>query len=232
MVPAYIEPITEFPVLTSGKIDRKSLPKPGLTRLGSNKPFVAPKGEMEKIVSEIWKNVMRLDKISATDDFFIGLGGHSLLAARVVSKLRELPEFVNLSMVDFYANPTIQKLSLLAVRAGDTDETSTAELPRSTTFKSKISWKTVTVQSLALYAFFALPGAMLLGWYYLSDYLARANAFQYNVLIYFGLVAFVMSVLYIPTSILVAVTAKKLLIGRFTPGQHPLWGSFYLRWWL
>ena len=60
MVPAYIEQITEFPVLTSGKIDRKSLPKPGLTRLGSNKSFIEPVGKMENKVCEIWKNVMGL----------------------------------------------------------------------------------------------------------------------------------------------------------------------------
>ena len=141
MVPAYIEPITEFPVLTSGKIDRKSLPKPELTRLGSNKSFIAPEGKMENSVSEIWKNVLQLDKLSTTDNFFLDLGGHSLLVARVVSKLRELPEFRNLSMVDFYANPTIQQLSLLAVRAEDTNETyetSTVELPEIKKFKSNI----------------------------------------------------------------------------------------------
>ena len=85
MVPAYIEQIAEFPTLSSGKIDRKALPKKNLTRLVSNKPFVAPMGEMEATVSEIWLNVLKLPQISATDDFFLDLGGHSLLAANVVS---------------------------------------------------------------------------------------------------------------------------------------------------
>jgi non-ribosomal peptide synthetase-like protein len=235
MVPAYIEPIDEFPVLTSGKIDRKALPKPGLTRLGSNKPFVAPEGEMENKVSDIWRSVLRLDKISVTNDFFTDLGGHSLLAARVVSKLREHPEFVNLSMVDFYASPTIQKLSLLAVKSEATyeiNETSTVELPKTTKIKSNITWKSASFQTLALYAFFALPGAMLLGWVYLSQSLARYNAFQYNIVTYYALVAFVMSLLYFPISILLPIAAKKLLIGRFIPGRYPLWGSYYLRCWL
>ena len=168
MVPAYIEQIAEFPVLSSGKIDRKALPKTNLTRLGSNKPFIAPVGKMETIVSEIWRNVLRLPQISATDNFFLDLGGHSLLAAIVVSKLRGHPEFVNLSMADFYANPTVQKLSLLAARAESTNETSKVELPKDATFRSKISWKTISIQSLALYVFFGLPGLMLIVWFYLS----------------------------------------------------------------
>jgi acetyltransferase-like isoleucine patch superfamily enzyme/acyl carrier protein len=236
MVPAYIEPIDEFPVLTSGKIDRKALPKPGLTRLGSNKPFVAPEGEMENKISEVWKSVLRLDKISVTNDFFTDLGGHSLLAARVVSKLREHSEFVNLSMVDFYANPTIKKLSLLAVRvenSNETNENSTVEAPKITKFKSNITWKSVSFQSAVLYTFFALPGAMLLGWVYLSQSLARYNIFQYNnVTLSYILVAYVMFLLYFPISLLLPIAAKKLLIGRSTPGRYPLWGSYYLRCWL
>lgn len=81
-------------------------------------------------MSEIWRNILRLPQISATDNFFFDLGGHSLLAAIVVSKLRGHPEFINLSMPDFYANPTIQKLSLLAARAESTNETSKVELPK------------------------------------------------------------------------------------------------------
>lgn len=38
MVPAYIEQIAEFPVLPSGKIDRKALPKTSLTRMSSTNP--------------------------------------------------------------------------------------------------------------------------------------------------------------------------------------------------
>ena len=111
MVPAYIEEINEFPVLTSGKIDRKSLPKPGLTRLGSNKPFVVPEGEMENKVSEIWKDVLRLDKISATDNFFLDLGGYSLLAAKTISALRKNPDMSFLNLVDLYQNPTVKQLA-------------------------------------------------------------------------------------------------------------------------
>ncbi len=188
---------------------------------------------------EIWRNVLRLPQISATDNFFLDLGGHSLLAANVVSKLRGHPEFINLSMADFYANPTVQKLSLLAARAESINEPSKVELPKDATFVSNISLKTITIQSLGLYVFFGLPGLMLTGWYYLSKNMTKVDIFQNNAFLYnlridsiYILIGLFLSILYIPTSILIAVTAKWLLIGRYTPGQHPLWGNFYLRWWL
>ncbi|MFI0607017.1 MAG: amino acid adenylation domain-containing protein [Anaerolineae bacterium] len=38
--------------------------------------------------------------------------------------------------------------------------------------------------------------------------------------------------LYLPASVMVAVLAKRLLIGRYRPGRYPVWGGFYLRHWL
>ncbi len=184
MVLAYIEKIAEFPVFPSGKIDRKALPKTNLTRLGSNKLFVAPLGEMETIVSEVWRNMLHMSQISAIDDFFLDLGGHSLLAANVVSKLRGYPEFINLSMADFYANPTVQKLSLLAARAKSINEPSKVELPKEATFESNIYLKTIIIQSLGLYMFFGLPGLILTGWHYFSKSMTEVNIFQNNAFLY------------------------------------------------
>lgn len=38
--------------------------------------------------------------------------------------------------------------------------------------------------------------------------------------------------LYLPTTVALAVAAKRLLIGRYRAGRHPVWGSFFLRHWL
>ncbi len=227
MVPAYIELINALPVLPSGKIDRKALPKPGLTRLGSNKPFVATRGEVETHISEVWSNVLRLPQISATDDFFRDLGGHSLFAAFVVSKLRENPAFVHLSMADFYANPTVQKLARLGTAAEDPNGISIVEQPKKTTFKARASKRLVAAQSLSLYLMFGIPGLMMILWLYLSQRLTGGDTLLNYVFI--GLLLYL---LYIPASVAVAVVAKRLLIGRFKPGVHPLWGDAYLRWWL
>jgi non-ribosomal peptide synthetase-like protein len=226
MVPAYIELVDALPILCSGKINRKALPKPGLTRLGSNKPFVAPAGEIEALISEIWRNVLRLPQISATDDFFRDLGGHSLFAAFAVSKLRENPAFAHLSMADFYANPTVQKLARLGSVA-DPNGITVVERPKTATSKPHASWILATAQSLSLYAMFGLPGLMVILWLYMSQKMTGGATLLNYVLI--GLLLYL---LYIPASVAVAVAAKRLLIGRFKPGVYPLWGDVYLCWWL
>lgn len=35
-----------------------------------------------------------------------------------------------------------------------------------------------------------------------------------------------------PVILVVSIAAKWLIIGRYKPGSYPLWGSYYLRWWL
>ena len=234
MVPAYIELIASLPVLPSGKIDRKALPKPSLTRLGPNKPFNAPSGEIENLVSEVWRNVLRLPQISSTDDFFRDLGGHSLFAAFAVSKLREHQAFAHLSMADFYANPTVQKLARLAANTAGPSGISNTDGTEKTTLKSHISWtkKLIATQSLALYAMFGLPGLMLILWQYLSQRLAVGTGPLRYILVDEVLVGVLLYLLYTPVSVLVVVAAKRLLIGQFKSGQHPLWGDIYLRWWL
>ena len=227
MVPAYIELVDALPILCSGKIDRKALPKPGLTRLGSNKPFTAPKGGIETLISEVWGNVLRLPQISATDDFFRDLGGHSLFAAFAVSKLREEPVFAHLSMADFYANPTVQKLARLASVASGPSGISVIERPKNATSKPHASWRLATAQSLSLYAMFGLPGLMMILWLYMSQKMTGGA-----ILLNFVLVGLLLYLLYIPASITVAVAAKRFLVGRFKPGVYPLWGDVYLRWWL
>ena len=50
--------------------------------------YVAPTSETEKKVSEIWEQLLGVDKIGLYDNFF-ELGGHSLLAAQIYAQLRD-----------------------------------------------------------------------------------------------------------------------------------------------
>ena len=49
--------------------------------------YVEPRTETERVVAEIWANVLGVERVGALDDFF-ALGGHSLRATRVVSHVR------------------------------------------------------------------------------------------------------------------------------------------------
>jgi len=49
---------------------------------------VLPRTPTEALVAEVWADLMELDVVDVTEDFF-ALGGHSMLAVRVVHQLAE-----------------------------------------------------------------------------------------------------------------------------------------------
>ncbi|WP_131827734.1 non-ribosomal peptide synthetase, partial [Mycolicibacterium conceptionense] len=83
MVPSQIVVLDKFPLTSSGKIDRKALPEPTFVATS----FRAPETDMEKIVAEVFTEVLGLGRAGLDDDFFV-LGGDSLIAIRVCARLQ------------------------------------------------------------------------------------------------------------------------------------------------
>ena len=76
-----------MPLSSNGKLDRKALPEANFYKL--TEQYVAPRNELETSIAAIWSQVLQLEKISVTDDFF-SLGGHSILAIQLVHHLSKL----------------------------------------------------------------------------------------------------------------------------------------------
>ncbi|MCP3060169.1 amino acid adenylation domain-containing protein [Myxococcus sp. K38C18041901] len=83
MVPSAIVVMEELPLTPNGKVDRARLPAP---HAGSE--LIAPQTVLEQTVARIWAEVLGVDAVSATANFF-DLGGHSLLATQAVTRMRE-----------------------------------------------------------------------------------------------------------------------------------------------
>ncbi|MDO6428945.1 AMP-binding protein, partial [Thalassotalea sp. 1_MG-2023] len=76
MVPACLMSVEEFPLTANGKVDPKALPTPTHQ---TDEQFIAPIGETEQRLAQIWSSLLGVEQISRNANFF-SLGGHSLLA--------------------------------------------------------------------------------------------------------------------------------------------------------
>ena len=105
MVPAEIVVLEELPLTSSGKIDRRALPAPTLAAA----PYRAPQTETEKIVADVFAQVLGVDRVGLDDDFF-ALGGNSLIATRVSARL-ELALGTEVPVRYLFDAPTVANLA-------------------------------------------------------------------------------------------------------------------------
>ncbi|MFD0798522.1 amino acid adenylation domain-containing protein [Maribacter chungangensis] len=108
MVPQQFNMVSEFPTTLNGKIDRKKLAET-LPKENLKTGFTEPASASEKIIAEVWKKCLKLDKIGVDSDFF-ELGGHSVIAVRVMTMLEEKTGN-RLPLVALLKHPTVKKLA-------------------------------------------------------------------------------------------------------------------------
>ncbi|MEY8240023.1 MAG: amino acid adenylation domain-containing protein [Cycloclasticus sp.] len=102
MVPARLFSLDFLPLLASGKVDRKALPDPGSRE--RNQEYVAPRGELEQKLADIWQQLLPVERVGRLDNFF-GLGGHSLLAVSLMARVKkELNLALPIKLIFQYSN--------------------------------------------------------------------------------------------------------------------------------
>ncbi len=115
MIPAAFVTLDAFPLMVNGKVDRKALPAPAWSVTTKR---IAPRDPSEELIAGIWREVLGVEELGVTDDFF-ALGGHSLLAMQVVSRIRETVGAA-LSVRAFFDGPTIRELARAAAGGSQT----------------------------------------------------------------------------------------------------------------
>ncbi len=113
MVPSMVMVLADLPLTVNGKLDRKALPAPDFDTAAQR--FVAPRTRTEKIIAEVYEQILGSARGGATDGFF-DLGGNSLLATMAVTELRT--RGVTLDLPWMFEDATPQAL---ARRADDAD---------------------------------------------------------------------------------------------------------------
>ncbi len=108
MVPTLFITLDAMPLNANGKIDRKALPSPDISKAWDEN-YVAPRNEIEEDLAKVWAEVIKLPRVGVRDNFF-ELGGHSLLAIRIFSHIdkkygKQLP------LGTLFRTPTIEQLA-------------------------------------------------------------------------------------------------------------------------
>jgi acyl carrier protein len=109
MIPSYFVQLDSIPLTLSGKINQKALPAPQVTRANQGATYVSPKTDLEKQISDIWREALKVDRAGIQDNFF-DLGGSSLDLIIISSKLKELMKR-DVPLVDLFSYPTIEALA-------------------------------------------------------------------------------------------------------------------------
>ena len=119
MVPGVWVRLERLPLTPSGKLDRRALPAPGMSRPRLKEPFAPPRTPTEHVLSEIWSEILKVTPIGIHDDFF-ALGGDSLLATRLIFKTRHALN-VEIPMGTIFDVRTISRLAEYIEAAGNTN---------------------------------------------------------------------------------------------------------------
>jgi acyl carrier protein len=120
MMPSAFVQMEALPRTPSGKIDRRSLPKPDTKRPELDVPFTAPSSPLENNICSLWSSLLNIEPIGTKDNFF-DLGGNSLLALQFVAYLKA--EYgIDVSVIKVYQHPTVAGLSA-SIEGKDTGQT-------------------------------------------------------------------------------------------------------------
>ncbi|GAB2642729.1 non-ribosomal peptide synthetase [Gordonia jinhuaensis] len=111
MIPSVITVLAELPLTVNGKLDRVAIriaaqSDPQMTVEAA----VSPEGPVEEAVADIVADILDLDEVSVTADFF-ALGGDSVRGTAVIATIRESLETTALTAADLFAARTARALA-------------------------------------------------------------------------------------------------------------------------
>ncbi|MCC5794469.1 MAG: AMP-binding protein, partial [Chromatiales bacterium] len=106
MVPGQLVWLDRLPLTANGKLARRELPEP--VQLPAVDP-VGPRTAEERVLCELFAEVLGVARVGVTDDFF-ALGGHSLLATQLVARVRSVLGR-ELALRAVFAEPTVTGLA-------------------------------------------------------------------------------------------------------------------------
>ncbi|MER5264568.1 amino acid adenylation domain-containing protein [Actinosynnema sp. NPDC002837] len=115
MAPHAIVALPDLPLTPSGKLDQNALPSPTLAKAERR----APRNDRERLLCEVFADVLGLADLGVDDDFFV-LGGDSITSIAVSSRARRLG--VEISPRDVFEHRTVAALAAVETTADTADD--------------------------------------------------------------------------------------------------------------
>ena len=117
MIPAATMQIDAIPLNQNQKVNRKALPAPVIQ--AADHEYVEPANEVERQFCKIFGDILSLDKVSATDNFF-EMGGTSLMVTKVIIEADKAGYHVIYG--DVFTHPTPRLLAQFVTGEAPTED--------------------------------------------------------------------------------------------------------------
>ncbi|HWJ51150.1 MAG TPA: amino acid adenylation domain-containing protein [Solirubrobacteraceae bacterium] len=121
MIPTAWVLLEELPRTPNGKVDVNALPEPQFDRAEEAGELVAARTDNERELVAIWREILGVEEIGVTDNFF-ALGGHSLLAVRLFAMIEDRLG-ARLPLASLFQSATIAELArMIDEQSGSTQK--------------------------------------------------------------------------------------------------------------
>jgi amino acid adenylation domain-containing protein len=107
MVPTAFMAIERLPVSPNGKVDRRALPVPDLSR-ATSAAFRAPRTPVEERLAAIWAQTLGVERVGLDDNFF-ALGGDSIRSIQVLARAKR--EGLSFVLQQLFQHQTLGQLA-------------------------------------------------------------------------------------------------------------------------
>jgi amino acid adenylation domain-containing protein len=119
MVPSYLCVLDQWPLTSSGKVDRQALATLRAASSKMSSENLLPRTDLEKALIRIWEQILDCGPVGIRDNFF-DLGGNSLHAVRLLAQIEEVFE-KRLPIASLLGAATIEQLGGLLLQEESCD---------------------------------------------------------------------------------------------------------------
>ncbi|MFC9740864.1 amino acid adenylation domain-containing protein [Streptomyces noursei] len=123
MVPVRVVVVESFALTPNGKVDRRVLPVP---LFGSGRVYRAPSSLRERVLHEVFAEVLGRERVGVDDGFF-ELGGDSIASMRLAARAHRAG--LLLSAKDIFVHKTIARLATVAQDVADSEKRNDPAVP-------------------------------------------------------------------------------------------------------